>query len=152
MRNLIAALVLGLLAGVVHGQQIYRWVDADGKVRYTADKPPPGVASKTLESRVQSYRGPPTVSPASQPAGAPGLRPEIKLYATDWCGYCKQARQYFARNGIRYVELDIEKSAAANAEYKRLGGRGVPVILVGAQRMDGYGEARLAQMLKAAGY
>jgi glutaredoxin len=152
MRNLIAALLLGLLAGAVQGQQIYRWVDADGKVRYTAEKPPAGVQSKPLESRVQSYSGTPTVSQGPAGAAAPGLRPAVKMYATDWCGYCKQARQFFARSGIRYTELDIEKSAAAHAEYKNLGGRGVPVILVGAQRMDGFGEARLSQMLKAAGY
>jgi len=32
------------------------------------------------------------------------------------------------------------------------GARGVPVIVVGAQRMNGFSEARLAQMLKSAGY
>jgi hypothetical protein len=32
------------------------------------------------------------------------------------------------------------------------GARGVPVILVGTQRMNGYSEERLAAMLKAAGY
>jgi glutaredoxin len=74
------------------------------------------------------------------------------MYATDWCGYCRQARQFFARNGIAYTELDIEKSQAAMAEYKGLGGRGVPVILVGSQRMNGYGEERLVQMLKAGGH
>ena len=66
MRTLIAALLLGLLAGAVQGQQIYRWVDADGRVRYTAEKPPAGVQSKPLESRVQSYGGTPTVSQARQ--------------------------------------------------------------------------------------
>jgi hypothetical protein len=33
-----------------------------------------------------------------------------------------------------------------------MGARGVPVILVGTQRMNGYSEERLAAMLKAAGY
>jgi glutaredoxin len=74
------------------------------------------------------------------------------MYATDWCPYCRRAQAFFARQGIRYTHLDIEKSPAAHAEYKQLGGRGVPVILVGAQRMNGFSEERLAQMLKAAGY
>jgi glutaredoxin len=76
----------------------------------------------------------------------------VKLYATDWCGYCKQARQFFARNGIAYTELDVEKSEAAKAEYRSLGARGVPVILVGSARMNGYDEQQLMQMLKAGGY
>ena len=41
---------------------------------------------------------------------------------------------------------------APRAEYDRLGARGVPVILVGTQRMNGFGEERLARMLKAAGH
>jgi hypothetical protein len=38
------------------------------------------------------------------------------------------------------------------AEYKSLGGRGVPVILVGSARMNGYSEQQLAQLLKAGGH
>jgi glutaredoxin len=129
-------------------QQVYRWVDGNGRVQYS-DKPPPGVKAAAVQSRISSYSGTPTVT-GSASAGA--TRPEVKMYVTDWCTYCKQARTYFQRNGIRYTELDVEKSAAAGAEYKRLQGRGVPVILVGTQRMNGYSEDRLAQMLKAAGY
>jgi glutaredoxin len=79
-------------------------------------------------------------------------KPVVKMYATDWCPYCKRARDYFARNGIPYTELDIEKSESAKAEYKSIGGRGIPVILVGGERMNGFSEQRMAQMLKAAGY
>ena len=79
-------------------------------------------------------------------------KPAVKMYATDWCPYCKQAREYFARNGIPYTELDIEKSETARAEYRSIGGRGIPVILVGSERMNGFSEQRMAQMLKAAGY
>jgi glutaredoxin len=90
-------------------------------------------------------------TPAS--AATPGqTRPEIKMYATDWCPYCRRAQAYFAQRGIRYTHIDIEKSQAGNAEYKSLGGRGVPLITVGSQRMSGFSEERLAQMLKAAGY
>ena len=79
-------------------------------------------------------------------------RPEVKMYATSWCPYCAKARAYFARRGIAYVEVDVEKSRAGRAEYDRLGARGVPVILVGAQRMNGFSEARLSQLLADAGY
>lgn len=129
-------------------QQIHRWIDADGRVQYT-DKPPPGVKSSPVQSRINSYSGAPVVSGAASPAAS---RPEIKMFATDWCPYCRKAQDFFARQGIRYTHVDIEKSEAARAEYQRLGGRGVPVILVGTQRMNGFSEERLASMLKAAGY
>ena len=77
---------------------------------------------------------------------------EVKMYATSWCPYCAKARAYFARRGIAYVEVDIEKSREGRAEYDRLGARGIPVILVGAQRMTGFSEARLSQLLADAGY
>jgi glutaredoxin len=75
----------------------------------------------------------------------------VVMYATTWCPYCAKARGYFARKGIAYVEYDIEKSAAVNAEFKRLGGRGVPLILVGTQKMSGFSEQGLEALLARAG-
>ena len=77
---------------------------------------------------------------------------EVKMYATSWCPYCAKARAYFAKRGIAYVEVDIEKSREGRAEYDRLGARGIPVIFVGPQRMNGFSEARLSQLLSEAGY
>ena len=77
---------------------------------------------------------------------------EVKMYATSWCPYCAKARAYFARRNIAYVEIDIEKSREGRAEYERLGARGVPVILVGAQRMNGFSEQSMSALLKSAGY
>ena len=147
MRYLIAALFLGLLATAVQAQQIYRWVDANGRVQYSAEKPPAGAQQSVIQPRVSSIGG-----NAAAGAKAPAAKPAVKMYATDWCPYCKQAREYFARNGIPYVELDIEKSETAKAEHKRIGGRGIPVILVGNERMNGFSVERMAQMLKTAGY
>ena len=142
MRFAVTGLLLVLAAGIAQAQQIYRWVDANGRVQY-GEKPPAGSQPSTLQPRVSSVGG------AAQPAAA---KAAVKMYATDWCGYCRQARQFFARNGIAYTELDIEKSPAAMAEYKSLGGRGVPVILVGSARMNGYSEQQLVQLLKAGGH
>lgn len=154
VRNAIVTLVLALLAGAAQAQQIYRWVDGNGRVQYSAEKPPAGAQSSTVQPRVSAVGGN-AATASGTPAGkgdrAAG-KPAVKMYATDWCPYCKQARDYFARNGIPYTELDIEKSEAARAEHKRIGGRGIPVILVGSERMNGFSEQRMAQMLKAAGY
>jgi glutaredoxin-like YruB-family protein len=138
-----------LVALSAYGQVIYRSVDESGRVRYTSEKPADGEA-KVLQTRVNSYTGAPTVS--GQPSAPAAAVPEVKMYVTSWCPYCKKARAYLTQRGIRYAELDIEKSREARAEYDRLGARGVPVILVGTQRMNGYSEERLAQLLKAAGY
>jgi glutaredoxin len=146
------AVVLGVLSAGAASQTIYRWVDGNGRVHYTSEKPPEGAKGAALQSRISSYSGTPVVSGKAPAPAAAAARAEVKMYSTDWCGYCRQAREYFARNGIRYTEVDIEKSAAARSEYERLGGRGVPVILVGAQRMNGFSEPSMSALLKSAGY
>src|SRR3970282_1037191 len=87
-------------------------------------------------------------------AGAPPAQaespPEVVMYATSWCPYCAQARDYFAKAGIAYVEHDVEKSASANAEFKRLGGRGVPLIVVGREKLHGFSEQGFEHLLARA--
>ncbi|MEX2199616.1 MAG: glutaredoxin domain-containing protein [Burkholderiales bacterium] len=74
----------------------------------------------------------------------------VVMYATSWCPYCAKARAYFGRKGIAYTEYDVEKSPTANAEFKRLGGRGVPLILVGREKMSGFSEAGFDALLARA--
>src|SRR5215213_2863610 len=104
---------------------------------------------KTLFAAALVAFGVALAAPASAEAQS---RPEVKMYATSWCPYCAKARAYFSRRGIAYSEVDIEKSPDGQAEFRRLGGRGVPMIIIGAQRMNGYSEARLGQLLSEAGY
>lgn len=75
-------------------------------------------------------------------------QPEVILYATDWCGYCAATREFFAANGIRYSELDIEKSRTAFEEHRRLGGNGVPLVVVGDNLVHGYDDAQLRVLLR----
>lgn len=74
----------------------------------------------------------------------------VVMYATSWCPYCAKARAYFGRKGIAYTEYDVEKSPTANAEFKRLGGRGVPLILVGREKMSGFSEEGFDALLARA--
>jgi len=81
--------------------------------------------------------------------GAPSAeQPEVILYATDWCGYCAATREFFVANGIRYTELDIEKSSTASEGHRRLGGNGVPLVVVGDTLVHGYNEAELRALLR----
>jgi glutaredoxin len=62
----------------------------------------------------------------------------VVMYATSWCPYCQQARNYFRQQGIAYTEYDIERDGEARRRYQAFGGRGVPVIFVGKRRMNGF--------------
>jgi glutaredoxin len=74
----------------------------------------------------------------------------VIMYATSWCGYCRKARNYFKANNIAFSEYDIEKDERAKKKYDALGGRGVPVILVGNKRMNGFNAQSFKRMYEAA--
>lgn len=75
-------------------------------------------------------------------------QPAVVLYATEWCGYCAAARSFFAANNIQFTELDVEKTAAGYEGHKKLGGNGVPLIVVGDNVIRGYNEGELRSTLK----
>jgi len=77
---------------------------------------------------------------AAEQSAQPQPPQPVVMYATAWCPYCAKARAYFKRTNTAYVEYDIERSADAHAEFKRLGGRGVPLIVVGSERLRGFNE------------
>jgi glutaredoxin len=147
----LIAILLALPA--VAGAQVYRWTDEAGRVHY-GDKPPAERKAKAVQDRISSYAGAAQVTQlraaTSKAATAHGSA-QVVLYSAVWCKYCQQAKAYFAGRGLRYEERDVEASPGARREYEQLGGRGVPVILVGRQRMDGYSQGRLESMLRAEG-
>lgn len=69
---------------------------------------------------------------------------KVTLYGADYCPYAKRARAHLDARGVAYRYVDVQRH---RKEFKRLGGRGVPVILVGTQRMDGFNAERLDRLL-----
>ncbi len=64
LRVLVVGLLLAFAAGA--SAQLYRWVDKDGRVRYSDTPPPPGVKGTTLQ---------PAPGAAAPPASAAGDAP-----------------------------------------------------------------------------
>ncbi len=75
--------------------------------------------------------------------------PRITLYTTRNCPHCRRARQYLQHKGLRFRELDVERDLRAQKAFARLGARGVPVIMIGDTRIDGFDRRRLDAALKA---
>lgn len=72
----------------------------------------------------------------------------VIMYSTKWCPYCHRAREYFKRHSFDYVEYDIEASAENLAKFRQLGGGGVPLILLGDRRMDGFSPSSFDELLE----
>lgn len=144
MRSRLAMLaLLGVL--VLPAQaEIYRWTDAEGRVHY-GDNNPGRPDAQAVHPQVNSYKSVTYKLPPTPAAAAP--KAELRLYGTSWCGYCKKARRYFESKGIPFRDLDVEKDAAARREFEALGGKGVPVIVRGERRMNGFSEDAIRKLL-----
>jgi len=121
--------------------EIYKWVDDQGKVHF-GDMKPVVIEAEELNLRINTYTSV-TYDVSSLDYGK-----KVIMYSTDWCGYCKLAKKYFKKNNIAYTEYDIEKDVKAKKRYRKMGAQGVPVILVGKKRMNGFSEKGFERIYK----
>jgi glutaredoxin len=73
----------------------------------------------------------------------------IVLYSTANCPHCQRAKAFLKREGITFREMDVGRSARARKALERLGARGVPVLLIGDARLDGFDEQRFWRVYRA---
>jgi glutaredoxin len=112
---------------------IYKWTDEHGKVHFS-DKKPAHLESSEVKLKIN------TIKSVSYDRSIFDIGKKVVIYTTSWCGYCEKAKRYFKRKRIKYTEYNIEKNKKAKREYLKMGATGVPVILVGKQRMNGFSE------------
>ena len=64
---------------------------------------------------------------------------KISIYTTPTCTYCRQAKEFFNAQGVKYEEFDVLTDVIRRQEMvDKSGQMGVPVIIVSAT--DGSGE------------
>jgi glutaredoxin len=78
---------------------------------------------------------------------SPANGKRVVMYTTASCPACRAAKTFLARKGVSYEERDVQRSSDARKEFESLGGRGVPLILVGNERMEGFNPQRFEQMI-----
>ncbi len=142
-RHFLTALTLllgGLFFSVSVVAEIYRWVDGAGRVHYS-DSVKEDQPAETVEVMTNRYEHVPYEALPKQNISAARASRKVVMYSTSWCGYCVKARKYFKSKGIAYADYDIEKNKRAKRRYDRLGGAGIPLILVGKKRMSGFNVA-----------
>lgn len=143
-RYAVACVLSMLISTPVFAGEIYRWLDADGKL-HMSDRAPAHIQAETLQLNPHTISSVPDNSPTTQQK-AKKKSSKVVLYSTEWCGYCKLARQYFKDNNIRFTEYDVEKNSRGKRDFKRLRGVSVPIILIGDNsRMNGFSEQRFEQ-------
>ena len=77
---------------------------------------------------------------------------KVIVYSTNWCAYCKMAKQYLAGKEVAVDEKNIEEDPEAHKELMdKIGGnfRGVPVIDIAGTIVLGFDRAKIDAALKA---
>lgn len=152
---------------------LYQWTDENG-VKHFSNTPPPGmgdmpeqVTTRREEETPAGAEPPP--EPERRPAlSAAGEKPiytrpsrkgdeevmfrphadkKVVMYTAGNCRDCDKARNFFKRHSVACTEINISFSRSARDEYRALGGQGVPLILVGGDKVSGLNIPRLQKLL-----
>jgi glutaredoxin len=147
----LCAIALAVFAAIAAAQQqVYRYVDKDGRVIYSDRAPPPD--SKEIQAKrlspnfIENNDVPIATQQAAQ-------RFPVTLY-TFACGeVCQNAEALLNRRGVPYTTVNVEDQKGAEQLMKLTGAQQAPVLQVGDKLIaKGFNESRWTTMLDDAGY
>lgn len=77
--------------------------------------------------------------------------PRITLYSTSSCVHCRQLKTWLQQHRIPFIEMDVQHNARAFKDFQRHGGHGVPLLIVGERKIQGFNAKQLPAQLRKAG-
>ena len=73
---------------------------------------------------------------------------KVKIYSTPTCFYCVKAKEFFAKNNIKYEEVNVAADTRGREEMvKKSHQLGVPVIEIGHEIIVGFDRVAIEQAL-----
>ncbi len=147
----LSLLAVAIMAPMtVDAQQVYRWVDADGRVQYSDQPPPPGTKNVQEKNVGGNSIQNNDLSLVAQDAQK---KNPVTVYISECGEACDAAKAYLNKRGIPHTVVDPTRSLELNKKFKEeTGGSVVPVLKVGEKRLSGWSESSWASSLDAAGY
>ena len=151
--------MIALLAGVAGAQQMYRWVDQNGRTHITDTPPPPGAKSVQKTKPAASANTAEPEKKDNSNAQVPFVLSRamkeypVSLYTSPNCTEpCKAARDLLNKRGVPFKEVQVWEEES-NAELKSLTGSSqVPALKVGSSVQSGYEPTAYTSLLDSAGY
>jgi glutaredoxin len=154
-RLAFALIALACAASAAHAQEIYRWVDSQGRVHLTDTPPPPNAREMdTVKSRSTGAAGAPVQSAAVPYELSVATKDfPVVLYTSPTCKEaCQSAREALNKRGVPFKETQVWDEQS-NAELKRVSGANdVPTLLVGRSVQRGFEQGAFDALLDAARY
>ncbi len=129
--------------------QLYQWKDAQGRMVYSDQAPPPSVKN----AQQKSFKGSVIEGSESYAARTAREKNPVTLYASACGTPCEQARQLLNERGIPFSRKDPQVSQEALGELQKLTGQlRVPVLVVGTDTISGFESGKWHGALDRAGY
>ena len=68
---------------------------------------------------------------------------QVKIYTTDWCGYCSAALRFLRSRGVTFEQIDVDGNATLRRWLVEATGRTtVPQIFIDGEPIGGYTDMR----------
>ena len=150
-RSLTAFALLLLISGLAAAQvqQVYRYIDLDGRVVYS-DKPPPPTAKDAQAKRIGANSI--ETSDLSYATAQAQERYPVTLYSFSCGVVCDTAQGVLNKRGVPHTVIDVSVGDGAERLKRLSGGLDAPTIQVGDQYATGFNEGKWQAMLNDAGY
>ena len=150
-RSLTAFALLLLISGLAAAQvqQVYRYIDLDGRVVYS-DKPPPPTAKDAQAKRIGANSI--ETSDLSFATAQAQERYPVTLYSFSCGVVCDTAQGVLNKRGVPHTVIDVSVGDGAERLKRLSGGLDAPTIQVGDQYATGFNEGKWQAMLNDAGY
>ncbi|MEY4908885.1 MAG: hypothetical protein RL260_2603 [Pseudomonadota bacterium] len=144
-RSGLAGLLVAGLVGAASAQ--YKVIGPDGHVTYT-DRPAAGAVARPLGA----VNRPTPIAELPYALRQAAGRYPATLYTAPNCGPCDSARALLQQRGIPLRELTIDRAEDVAELQRREGRIELPILRLGAQRLQGFDASDWQATLDAAGY
>ncbi|GAB1232405.1 hypothetical protein UT4_08710 [Ferrigenium sp. UT4] len=147
--KLLPMVIACLLAASAQAGELYRSIDAQGKVHYS-DRPLPG--TNEVEQLHLGQQPAPDESLPYETRRAMQYFP-VTLYVSEGCGSpCQVAREFLLQRGIPFSEKQVNTAEEVEALRQASGSNRVPAATVGKAWLSGFLAADWNKELDLAGY
>jgi glutaredoxin len=151
--KIFACLLILLGATTLPAQTLYKWVDAQGKISYSDQPPPPNQSLKDLSHTVNLLgAGEAQAETLSFETQQLAKRSPVLIYTSKGCGPCDQGRQLLKAKNIPFAEKTVDNNNDLKALAAQFNSQSLPVLTVGTHNINGFGATQWNDALSAAGY
>ncbi len=149
----LGLIALACVAGTAaFAQQVYRQVDANGKVTYSDQPPSARTAQPVQGAGGGAVNSLPTDTALPYELRQVAQRYPVTLYTGNECQPCDAGRSLLSTRGVPFTEKTVQTAQDGEALQRQSGKTSLPQISIGSQQLVGFQDSEWTRYLDAAGY